>query len=604
MKKSNKLVEKVALYARLSRDDETSGDSNSIVNQKKLLEDYAKSHGLTNFVHFSDDGYTGANFDRPAWKKMVAGIESGEITHVITKDLSRIGRDYLQVGFYTEVMFKKHNIRFIAITNGVDSSKHESSEFAPFLNIMNEWYVRDTSRKITSVLRTRGMSGVPTNNHCVYGYKKDPDEPTRWVVDDEAAQVVQRIFAMSMEGKGVYQIARALAVEQVDRPSYYLAQKGCGNHQGNCNPSERYTWRGATVKSILERQEYLGHTVNFKTYKESYKDKIALKRPKEELVVFHNTHEAIIDFDTWERVQELIKTTRRGNRYGEANPLTGLLYCADCGAKMYNHRGLMGKARDWKGDPTGKPNKPRDVYTCSSYNLGVQNYGKRCSAHTVQTSAVHALVLDAIRGACQFVNTQEEEFIRQVCTDSGVYRQQRAKLLRQKIQSDETRSEELKRLIRKLYEDNVNGKLSDKIFEQMIADFEGEFDDLTQRITQTQQELDAITDETVQAERFVALVKRHAQFDTLTPALINAFVEKILVHEPVGIGYKRTQDIEIFFTFVGKIHIPDQTPPLSEEEISILEEQDRRRAKKAEYNRRYMAKRRQTLKSQQDTITA
>ena len=248
-----------ALYERLSRDDDLTGDSNSIINQKKMLEDYAKANGFTNCVHFTDDGWSGGSFDRPSWKRMIEGIGKGEIAAVLVKDLSRVGRDYLQVGFYTEVMFREKGVRFVAITNGVDSDKRESSEFAPFLNIMNEWYIRDCSRKITSVLRARGMSGKHTSNHCIYGYKKDPNDKDHWIIDEEAAEVVRRIYRMAIEGKGPYEIARILATEKVERPSYYLAQRGMGNHQSNYNAADPYTWRGGTVADILSKQEYMGH---------------------------------------------------------------------------------------------------------------------------------------------------------------------------------------------------------------------------------------------------------------------------------------------------------------------------------------------------------
>ena len=274
---------------------------------------------------------------------MIEGIGKGEIAAVLVKDLSRVGRDYLQVGFYTEVMFREKGVRFVAITNGVDSDKRESSEFAPFLNIMNEWYIRDCSRKITSVLRARGMSGKHTSNHCIYGYKKDPNDKDHWIIDEEAAEVVRRIYRMAIEGKGPYEIARILATEKVERPSYYLAQRGMGNHQSNYNAADPYTWRGGTVADILSKQEYMGHTVNFRTYKESYKDKRVKMTPKEDLVIFENTQEAIIDKETWERVQTLRKTIRRTDSIGKANPLTGLMFCADCGAKMYNRMSLSAK---------------------------------------------------------------------------------------------------------------------------------------------------------------------------------------------------------------------------------------------------------------------
>ena len=589
-----------ALYERLSRDDDLTGDSNSIINQKKMLEDYAKANGFTNCVHFTDDGWSGGSFDRPSWKRMIEGIEKGEIAAVLVKDLSRVGRDYLQVGFYTEVMFREKGVRFIAITNGVDSDKRESSEFAPFLNIMNEWYVRDSSRKIKSVLRAKGMSGIHTNSIGIYGYKKDPNDKNHWIVDDEAAEVVRRIYRMAIEGKGPYEIARILASEKVERPSYYLAQRGLGKHKTNYNPDEPYTWRGGTVADILSKPEYIGHTVNFRTYKESYKDKRVKMTPKEDLVIFENTQEAIIDKETWERVQTLRKTIRRTDSIGKANPLTGLMFCADCGAKMYNHRGKAGNARDWAGRPNGKKRPDRDEYNCSRYDLGNQHYDKYCTTHLIRTAVVNELLLEAIKGVCDYALSSEAEFMAQVCSASEARQEKAARAIRQRKQRNEKRTDELTRLIRKLYEDNVSGRLSDTIFEQMLSDFEAELSDLTEIISQDQQELERISRETINAEKFLSLVRKYTDFSELTPAMINEFVEKILVHQAQGKGASRTQEIEIFFNFVGKVDIPHKEVKLTEEEKAALAEQERRRAKKAEYNRRYMEKKRRQWKAQQE----
>ena len=564
-----------ALYERLSRDDDLTGDSNSIINQKKMLEDYAKANGFTNCVHFTDDGWSGGSFDRPSWKRMIEGIGKGEIAAVLVKDLSRVGRDYLQVGFYTEVMFREKGVRFVAITNGVDSDKRESSEFAPFLNIMNEWYIRDCSRKITSVLRARGMSGKHTSNHCIYGYKKDPNDKDHWIIDEEAAEVVRRIYRMAIEGKGPYEIARILATEKVERPSYYLAQRGMGNHQSNYNAADPYTWRGGTVADILSKQEYMGHTVNFRTYKESYKDKRVKMTPKEDLVIFENTQEAIIDKETWERVQTLRKTIRRTDSIGKANPLTGLMFCADCGAKMYNHRGKAGNARDWAGRPNGKKRPDRDEYNCSRYDLGNQHYDKYCTTHLIRTAVVNELLLEAIKGVCDYALSNEAEFMAQVCSASEDRQEKAARSIRQRKQRNEKRTDELTRLIRKLYEDNVSGRLSDTLFEQMLRDFEAELSDLTEIVSQDQQELERISRETINAEKFLSLVRKYTDFSELTPAMINEFVEKILVHQAQGKGASRIQEIEIFFNFVGKVDIPHK-------EVELTDEWERRGIKKGQ----------------------
>ena len=582
-----------ALYERLSRDDEMVGDSNSIVNQKKMLEDYAKQNGYTNIEHFTDDGYSGGSFDRPDWKRMVAGIEDGSIGTVIVKDMSRIGRDYLQVGFYTEVMFKEKEVHFIAIANGVDNQKRESSEFAPFLNIMNEWYIRDSSRKVTTVLRARGMEGKHTTNNAIYGYRKSEEDKNQWVIDEEAAEVVRRIYRMSLEGKGPYEIARILSEEQIERPSYYLAKRGLGTCRSNNNTATPYVWRGATVRDILSKPEYMGHTVNFRSYKESYKDKRAKKTPKEDWVIFKNTQEAIVSEEMWNKVQELRKTVRRTDTVGEANPFTGLLYCADCGAKMYNHRGGAGRARNWKGELNGKRRPDRDEYNCSTYNLSRQSYDKQCSQHYIRTEVVRKLVLETIKAVSDYVITDEEEFINRIYSTSRDKQKESIKSLKRKIAQDTKRVNELNMLMKKLYEDNISGKLSDKRFEFMLSEFENEQDTLEISMENAKAEIEKYESDTVRADKFIELVKRYTDFSELTTPMLNEFVEKILVHEADYSSGERVQEVEIYLNFIGKFELPVKEP--TAEEIAEHEKLKARRAKKAEYNRRYMEKRRKRI---------
>lgn len=586
-----------ALYERLSRDDEMVGDSNSIVNQKKMLEDYAKQNGYTNIEHFTDDGYSGGSFDRPDWKRMVAGIEDGSIGTVIVKDMSRIGRDYLQVGFYTEVMFKEKEVHFIAIANGVDNQKRESSEFAPFLNIMNEWYIRDSSRKVTTVLRARGMEGKHTTNNAIYGYRKSEEDKNQWVIDEEAAEVVRRIYRMSLEGKGPYEIARILSEEQIERPSYYLAERGLGTCRSNNNTATPYVWRGATVRDILSKPEYMGHTVNFRSYKESYKDKRAKKTPKEDWVIFKNTQEAIVSEEMWNKVQELRKTVRRTDTVGEANPFTGLLYCADCGAKMYNHRGGAGRARNWKGELNGKRRPDRDEYNCSTYNLSRQSYDKQCSQHYIRTEVVRKLVLETIKAVSDYVITNEEEFINRIYSSSRDKQKESIKSLKRKIAQDTKRVNELNMLMKKLYEDNISGKLSDKRFEFMLSEFENEQDTLEISMENAKAEIEKYESDTVRADKFIELVKRYTDFSELTTPMLNEFVEKILVHEADYSSGERVQEVEIYLNFIGKFELPVKEP--TAEEIAEHEKLKARRAKKAEYNRRYMEKRRKRIEEEE-----
>ena len=524
---------------------------------------------------------------------MVAGIEDGSIGTVIVKDMSRIGRDYLQVGFYTEVMFKEKEVHFIAIANGVDNQKRESSEFAPFLNIMNEWYIRDSSRKVTTVLRARGMEGKHTTNNAIYGYRKSEEDKNQWVIDEEAAEVVRRIYRMSLEGKGPYEIARILSEEQIERPSYYLAKRELGTCRSNNNTTTPYVWRGATVSDILSKPEYMGHTVNFRSYKESYKDKRAKKTPKEDWVIFKNTQEAIVSEEMWNKVQGLRKTARRTDTVGEANPFTGLLYCADCGAKMYNHRGGAGRARNWKGELNGKRRPDRDEYNCSTYNLSRQSYDKQCSQHYIRTEVVRKLVLETIKAVSDYVITNEEEFINRIYSSSRDKQKESIKSLKRKIAQDTKRVNELNMLMKKLYEDNISGKLSDKRFEFMLSEFENEQDTLEISMENAKAEIEKYESDTVRADKFIELVKRYTDFSELTTPMLNEFVEKILVHEADYSSGERVQEVEIYLNFIGKFELPVKEP--TAEEIVEHEKLKARRAKKAEYNRRYMEKRRKRI---------
>ena len=375
-----------ALYERLSRDDELAGDSNSIVNQKRYLEAYAQQHGYTNIVHYTDDGWSGGNFDCPDWKRMIADIEAGIVGTVLVKDMSRVGRDYLQTGFYTEVLFREYGVHFIAVANNVDSEDTSSNEFAPFLNIMNEWYLRDQSRKVRAAVQTKGKAGLPTTCHANYGYKKDPENKDHWIIDEEVADNVRRIFRLAVEGKGPYTIARILTADKVESPAHYFARCDMGSNRTN-NPIP-YQWYGNTVGQIISRPEYMGHTVNFRTRKESYKSKKIILNPPEEWMIFENTHEAIVDKETWELAQKVRYTKRRTDTVGEANPLTGLMFCADCGERMYNHR-------HWY--TTKKGDKLQNFYDCSVYTRSAHYAERRCSTHYITTEAARTLILETLR---------------------------------------------------------------------------------------------------------------------------------------------------------------------------------------------------------------
>lgn len=523
-----------ALYERLSRDDELAGDSNSIVNQKKMLEDYAKSNGYTDLVHFTDDGYSGGNFDRPGWKEMLRQIEDGSIGTVIVKDMSRVGRDYLQVGFYTEVFFREKGVHFVAISNGVDSDINTSSEFASFLNIMNEWYLRDCSRKIKAVLQAKGRDGKPITNNPPYGYIKDPEDKNR------------------------------------------------------CDMLKPYEWAGVSVVRMLEKPEYMGDTVNFRTRKLSYKDKVAVKNDSDEIVVFTDTHEAIIDRKTWYMVQELRKTKRRINTEGESNPFVGKIFCADCGGKMHYRNEGKRAGRKWRGLPDGSVRTTPACYNCGNYNNSHDQSGKVCCSHNIQAKVIDQFVLETIQYACKSVRMDERAFVESIRSASEIREQSEAKKLKATLKHQEKRYAELDILLKKVYEDNALGRLPDKRYEMLSAGYEKEQAELEQSIKACREQLTQYDEDTDRTEEFLALVHKYTDITELTPVIINEFVDKILVHKAEKIDGERVMEIEIYLNFIGKVELPAQE--LTEEELAEIKEKQRLRERNAMYQRRRRAK--------------
>ena len=534
MPKNTKIT---ALYSRLSRDDELSGESGSITNQKQILEDYAKKNGFTNLLHFSDDGYSGTSFTRPDWLKMIAAVEADEVGVIITKNLDRLGRDHLQVGFHTEVVFRKHNVRFIAIGNNIDSDVAESTEFAPFLNIFAEWHARDTSRKIRTVMQSKGNSGKHLTSSAIYGYRKSPDDKDKWLVDAEAAAVVKRIFAMCADGKGPYQIAKTLTDEKVLRPSVYIALRDGGTYTPK-TAAEPYHWYGKSVEHILERREYTGATVNFRTERASYKDRRKIDRDESEWQIFENTQEVIIDRETWETVQKCRKTKRRNNSTGEPNPLTGLAYCADCGSRMYNHR--TQKAAKYPS---------QDVYACQGYT----GYPKRCTMHYISTKNLQTLVLEAIRAVTQYARENEADFVKMIRAAHDLQSVETSKVQQRQLAKHQKRHKDLDLLIKQLYEDKVGGALTQKRFEMLAAEYEAEQESLTGQIAELEAQLATFSAESDNVERFVKMVRRYTEVPELTATILNEFVEKIIVHEADKSSGKRVQDVEIVFNYIGQI---------------------------------------------------
>lgn len=529
-----------ALYCRLSRDDELQGESNSIKNQRKLLSAYAKEQGFRNPVFFIDDGWSGTNFDHPDFQKLLAEVEAGNVATIIVKDMSRIGRDYLRVGMYTEILFPQKSVRFIAVNDGVDSANGEN-EFTPFRNILNEWFARDTSKKVRAIKRARGMEGKHTSIHPLYGYKKDPAHPDQWLIDAEAAAVVQRIYRLTIEGKGPYEIASLLQRERVLCPSAYLAGKGMGNYR-NRQFADPYRWWGATVSYILNRVEYMGHTVNFKTEKISFRDKRRVATPKESWMIFENTQEAVIDEETWSTAQRLRKTARRPGNLGAANPLTGVLYCGDCGAKMYNDRAPI---RD----------RQRDDYICSSY----RKHTTDCTMHFIRTAVVKELILSALRSVSEYARSHRAEFEKLVMETSAEQQNQAIREKRKMLFEQQRRATELDALLRRIYEDNVSGKLSDRRYEKLSEQYEAEQITLEQSIEALRKETGLLCEQSDKVDRFMSIVDRYTCFDELTTPMLNEFVEKVVVYERDRSNpRKHTQRVDIYFNFIGMVELPTE----------------------------------------------
>ncbi len=558
-----------ALYERLSRDDEMAGESNSITNQKKILEEYANRNGFTNLFHFTDDGISGTRFDRPGFMKMISEVEAGNVSAVIIKDMSRFGRDYLRVGLYMETL-REHGVRLIAVNDGVDTALGDD-DFTPFRNIISEWYARDTSRKIKAVLQAKGREGKHMTNQAVYGYKKDPNDKNKWLIDDEAAKVVRRIYQLTIEGKGPYQIARMLTDEQVERPQVHIARIS-GENYIPATASEPTTWGGKTVVFILDRPEYMGHTVNFRTEKDSYKSKKAKYRPKDEWVFFENTQEAIIDEETWNTAQKCRTVKRRANSTGETNPLTGLLTCADCGGKMYNHRGTMAHKYD-----------SQNSFACNQST----KYPRKCTMHYIKVSAVRTLVLETIKSVSGFVKGNEDEFVRLVQEAANVRQTETAKDSKKRLVKCQKRHAELDKLIQSIYEDKVSGSLSAKRFEVLSQQYEQEQEELEKQISELQNGLERFEVENAKADKFIEVVKKYTDFTELTAAMLNEFIEKIVVYEAETIDKKRTQQVDIHLNFIGMFNVP-----IGEVEVALEEQdpQELKRAKWREYKQKDKAK--------------
>lgn len=528
-----------ALYCRLSRDDELQGDSNSIINQKAILQKYADDNGFRNTTLFVDDGYSGTTFDRPDWNRLMGLVDEGRVGTIIVKDMSRLGCDYLKVGMYTEMVFPNADIRFIAINNGVDSANQSENDMTPFINIFNEFYAKDTSRKIRAVFKAKGQSGKPLSTNPPYGYVKDPEDKTHWLVDEEAAEVVREIFRLCIQGYGVSEIAKEVTKRHILNPTAYARANG-RTIPDNRSDDTDYIWRDSTISHMLSRPEYLGHTVNFKTYRKSYKQKKQLKRDPSEWQIFENTHEAIVDRETYDIVQRIRNSRRRRTPMGEMPLLSGMVFCADCGAKLY-------QVRSTKFRPG------QEYMVCATY----RKKGKdQCTSHQIRNSVIEEFLLDGIRSMTAYVRKHEEEFVEMVTKLSKAETEKALRDEKRELEQAEARVHKLDTIIQRLYEDNVEGKISDERFAKMSENYESEQKSLERRTTELRRSIATQKENCINVNSFVALVRKHTDIQELNAEVIREFVERVEVFQPARVGGRKVQRLRIVWNCIGEF-----TPP-------------------------------------------
>ena len=567
-----KKIKYTALYERLSRDDEMQGESNSIVNQKRYLEEYAQAQGFKNIRHFTDDGYSGTNFKRPGFQKMIAAIEAGEIDVVCVKDLSRFGRDYLKVGFYTEIMFPEKGVRFIAINNSVDSANPTENDFTPFLNIMNEWYAKDTSNKIRTIFRSRMQDGKRCSGAIPYGYRRDPEDKYHLLIDEEAAKVVRRIYQMVIDGMGSQAIANQLTADNVLIPSAYLEQSEHGESR-NHSYHDPCRWNCTAVSYILDKQEYMGHTVLGKTICENFKTKKRRKARPDELIIFENTHEPIIDAETWHLVQKLRRRTRRKLANGSySHRLSGLVYCADCGKRL-SYSSPQSQHR-----PDGKTYDADSSFRCPTYK---SMYGE-CTMHYIKSSTLDKLVDEAVRKIARYVLRNEQAFLEQVRVLTSADQKHTQSEDKKELVNIKKRIAELDNYIKRLYEGNASGKIPDRQFEKLMAQYDSEQQELEERVKEIEVSIHEIQQESENGQQFVRLVQKYRDLTEIDQTALNEFIDKVVVHEATGgRTADRSQQIDIYFNFIGQFMVED-----TEEELLMQEQEAQRLADLKERERK------------------
>ena len=528
-----------ALYCRLSQDDKLEGDSNSIINQKKILQKYALEHGYTNFRFYIDDGISGTTFNRPGFQEMIADIEAGIVKRVIIKDMSRFGRDYLQVGMYTEIMFPEHDVHFIAVNDGVDSAQGDN-EFTPFRNIINEWYAKDTSKKIRAVMKVKGNAGEHLTSNPPYGYMKSLDDPKQWIKEEEPAQVMYEIGLYIMDGFGPSQIARKLKERKILTPAAYYESKGMKTNVKK--QGDPYAWDSSTIADMMDRwREYLGHTVNFKTRKKSYKSKKTIQNPESEWAIFENTHEPIWTEAMADAARLARQTRRRPTKMGEMGMFSGMMYCADCGSIMYQCR-ATGFHRD------------QEYYICSGYRKGKDVCGE---THSIRTVILEELILDNLREIVSFARQHKDRFVQMVMDMDLKERNKGIAKKKRTLSEAEKRIAELDNIFKRLYEDNISGKLTDERFRKLSQDYEDEQGGLKAQVLLLREEIEAVESKSANVDRFLSIVDRYTEIPELTPHILHEFVEKIVIYAATDPHSKvnRRQQVDIYYKGIGILEI-------------------------------------------------
>ena len=535
-----------ACYCRLSCDDDLDGDSNSIRNQKMLLQKYADENHLRNVRFYVDDGFSGSNFERPDFKRMMSDVEDGKISTIIVKDMSRFGRDHILVGYYTKYYLAEADVRFIAIYDQVDSEKNPDDDITPFKNILNEMYAKDCSKKIKAVFKAKGNSGKHLASIPPLGYKKDPNDKDKWIIDEKGAETVREIFKLCVQGFGPTQIARILTERGIDTPAVYLHKNGLPtalklNERSNI-------WSPTSISHILADVSYLGHTVNFKFNKKSYKSRRRIPTKKEDWIIFENTQEAIVDKQTFETVQKIRQAKRRPTDMGEMSPLSGLVYCADCGKKMYLCR--------------CSTTKQKEFFNCSSYRKQLK---KTCTSHHITVEALSVLIQDDLRRTIYFAQQQKELFLQTLRKNAATRTEKELKEYSKEIKTSEERIERLDKIIESLYEDKVEGKISEERYLKMSDTYETEQAGLKERVKTLKSEIAKAKEDDDKILDFMMLIYKYNSFEELTPEILRAFIEKVVVHEKTKEDGHYRQTVEIFYNFVGAIDRPIWGDELNDE---------------------------------------